>query len=1424
MADETVPHLRSGEVPTSEGASAHHPPGARYALNLVGESVLARMEQTEILPAGSRVHLRAVEAGDSDQSTVNQSDDSHATIEHIPKDPTAQAAGGTYRTEDLARARYRILGEVARGGMGAVLRGVDNDLGREIAVKVILERHAERRELLQRFVEESRITGQLQHPGIVPVYELGLFPDQSPYFTMKFVQGQTLADLLAQRESPAHDQPRFLKIFEQVSQTLAYAHARGVIHRDLKPANIMVGRFGEVQVMDWGLAKVLKTVGGTSGTRSQATSSQPGAINEPREPLSISISISSSGSGVVAKTEVGTILGTPAYMPPEQASGLVDELDERSDVFGLGAILCEILTSQPPYQGNDPLLILEDARLGRLADAIERLDHSGAEDRLISLAKGCLAIDPDQRPANAGVVAAEVIGFLESVAERLRQTEIAHVREHARAEQAQRTALAAQAQARAERRSRWLTLSLALVIFVLLLVGGGGWVWWNRQRQLRQARLDLAVRSAQLLFQQADRSELDPAKWTEAREAARQAADLLAEVPGSPRATETQKFLDQVLQAAQDSDRDRTLPARLVEIRSAKIDDYDGRSTIAAYAEAFRAAGLDLAALETSRAVELLRTRRPAILAALVSALDDWANVVRAGSKDRAAAARLTDVAQGADPDPWRGKLRAALDEGDQPKRLAALSQLAADDSLNQLPGVSLNLLGMALLSAADTPTAERVLRAGVRRQPDDVWLNYDLADALHRQGRIDESIRFYSVARALRPDTSHQLGHVLEEADALADAIDVFEELSRIHPENGRDLLCLSHALNSAGRRDQAAQALRAATEQLRKQVERSPTNAIERINLGIALSNQGQRSDGEQQFRAVLKDEPENALALSMLSNNLNEQKRFNEAIPLAREAVRIKPTDVRYRSSLGLALRESGQYPQAVVEFEAAVKLRPQAATPRTELAIALKYAGRRDEAGKQLEKVIQDHPNDARAHANLGMLFQQSGRLDDAEREFREAIRFDPADARYPYVLANLLGERGQTAAAEAAYREAIRRNPSMAEPRVNLGVLMNGQGRRDEAIVELREALRLNPQLPEAHYNLGRALLGQGRAEEALEPFRAAVRLAPQNPLGSRELGMALIRLERREEAIAVLRQALALKPEDGQIGNNLGLLLSETGRLEEAAEVLRKAVRGRPTNPIAFYTLGNVLSQLGEVDQAVTAYRDMLKIQPDHAEAHCNLGQTLRAQGRFEQALAELKRGHEIGSKRPDWRYQSSRWIEEVQPLAELERNAVERLAKPESWDDLESEQRLALARIAENRGELAASVKLYEQSIARGGRIDADIIIRAAAAAVQAATRTTGDSSKLSDAERAGLLDQARGWVTDVLATLERSGPTDESTRRLRRLSANPNLKPVRDRAELKKLPEPSRLAWTALWSKVDTLLHATKPTESRGSERSKQ
>lgn len=234
---------------------------------------------------------------------------------------------------------YSFTGQVlGLGGMGVVWRGRDERLHRDVAVKVLRMGLKDQPAMLRRFQEETQLTSQLQHPGILPVHEAGTLPDSRPFFCMKVIKGRTLADLLEDRKSPVDDLPRFLQVFEQVCQAVGYAHSKGVIHRDLKPLNVMVGAFGEVQVMDWGLGKVL-----TAGEGPQ----EP---EPPRPPLASVVETDRAGKPD-SGTQAGSVLGTYAYMPPEQARGELGKVDRRSDVFGLGAILCEILTGHPPAHG-----------------------------------------------------------------------------------------------------------------------------------------------------------------------------------------------------------------------------------------------------------------------------------------------------------------------------------------------------------------------------------------------------------------------------------------------------------------------------------------------------------------------------------------------------------------------------------------------------------------------------------------------------------------------------------------------------------------------------------------------------------------------------------------------------------------------------------------------------------------------------------------------------------------------------------------------------------------------------------------------------------------------------------------------------------------------------------------------------------------
>ena len=195
--------------------------------------------------------------------------------------------------------------------------------------------------------------------------ELGQFADQRPFLSMKLIKGKTLAALLEEHADVSGDRTKLLNTFEQIRQTMAYAHSRGVIHRDLKPANIMVGAFGEVQVMDWGLAKVL----GAGGIEDEKKANTRHRMEEPSETLihtarDVGSNLPERFGSTGSDTMMGSVMGTPAYMPPEQALGELDRVDERADVFGLGAILCEILTGKPPYVADSRAEVFRRARRG----------------------------------------------------------------------------------------------------------------------------------------------------------------------------------------------------------------------------------------------------------------------------------------------------------------------------------------------------------------------------------------------------------------------------------------------------------------------------------------------------------------------------------------------------------------------------------------------------------------------------------------------------------------------------------------------------------------------------------------------------------------------------------------------------------------------------------------------------------------------------------------------------------------------------------------------------------------------------------------------------------------------------------------------------------------------------------------------------
>jgi serine/threonine protein kinase/Tfp pilus assembly protein PilF len=763
--------------------------------------------------------------------------------------------------------RYQLSGEIARGGMGAVLRGRDVDLGCDLAVKVLLEKYAERPDVVQRFIEEAQIGGQLQHPGVVPIYDIGLFGDR-PFFTMKLVKGKTLAALLCGRGtsvtnapgSPA-ELPRFLDIALKVAQTLAYAHAKGVIHRDLKPANIMVGAFGEVQVMDWGLAKVLAEGGIADEERASWEHERPAEVTCIRTARS-----GCTGSGT--DTEAGALLGTPAYMPPEQANGDVMLLDRRADVFGLGAILCEILTGKPPYVGRSSEEVRRKAANGDLADATARLESCGADHELIALTKKSLPAEAIDRPKNAQEVADGLSAYLNSVQERLqtaqRERAVALARE---AEQAKR---------------RKVQLALAATV-VALLVGGGAFAGWRSEQ-------------AQLVRQrEARNAEAVAALLGQAEEALKAGDAAKAQV-----ALEAAKKRSAEGGAEKEADRIGRLDADLALLRELDaIDQFrwtwlenqfpDWAVVATRTQEALVRFGAAPEAVSAEDAAA--RMSASTVRERIVSALDRLVMV------QKSAAARA--VLRRVDADPFRDVVRDAVLAQDRAKFVPLAGHKAA---LEQPPGFT------TFLSENGAMPVERrrqLLHAAVSQRAGDLGLLMALGHVyFERIGEVDERLRWYQAAVAAAPAnavTHNALGIALEAKGQLDEAIACHRKAIALAPKLAPAHTNLGIALHAKGQLDEAIACHR-------KAIALDPKFALAHTNLGNALVRKGELDEAIACHRRAIALVPKYPEAHCNLGHALRTQGRFAEALAALQRGHELGTKQPGWRFASAVWVREA------------------------------------------------------------------------------------------------------------------------------------------------------------------------------------------------------------------------------------------------------------------------------------------------------------------------------------------------------------------------------------------------------------------------------------------------------------------------------------------------------------------------------------
>jgi tetratricopeptide (TPR) repeat protein len=842
--------------------------------------------------------------------------------------------------------------------MGTVFRAWDTTLRRDVAVKILRDRFPVGSGTAHRFLEEAQITGRLQHPGVPPVHQVGALADGRPFLAMKLIQGRTLDELLKERPDPAADRGRFVAVFEQVCQAVGYAHARGVIHRDLKPLNVMVGEFGEVQVMDWGLAKVMGRGDGSDAGRpveqaaSEAESTDPDRTTDwpgaPREP----------------GTRAGSVLGTPAYMAPEQARGEVGRLDARADVFGLGGILCAILTGRPPFVGVESRPAQQLSAAGDLTDAFARLGDSGADPDLVALARRCLDPNPDVRPPDGKAVADAAAAYRTRVEEQLRQAETERAAAEARA-------------AEQRRKRRWQLAATA--VFGLLLAGAAGFAWWQDKQATRN---DDAIES--LIGRSEEALKNDEASTTEFAGAALAEADRrMVDRRGA-------RFRDRAARCAADLSMLRELND-IDNFRTTPIGYKfaDSKEVASRWRVAFTRYGI--APAETPAGEAAARVTGSLIRDRLLMALDLWLLYERS--------LRIREVLRAADPDPYRDAVRDAVATLDK-SRMADLA--GREMALEQPPAFA---VAMGHLSAVPPERRRKILQAALRSRPSDFVLLMELGSSYpddQREG-ASERVRWWQAAVALRPANPaarHHLAFALHDNGDLDEAIAACREDIKADPKYAPPHYSLARFLHDQGN-------VKGAMAEYKKAIELDPTIAFAHTNLGNLHADKGELTAAIAAYREAIRLDPKLVIAQTNLGVALEKHGNLGGAIAAYKKAIEVDPNYAPAHNNLGAVLEKQRDLRGAIAAYREAIRLDPKYAPPHYNLGIVFWKRGELDRAIASFKEAIRIDPTSAPAHTNLGTTLVGKKDVTGALASYQEAIRLDPNNAEAHGSLAFLL---------------------------------------------------------------------------------------------------------------------------------------------------------------------------------------------------------------------------------------------------------------------------------------------------------------------------------------------------------------------------------------------------------------------------------
>ena len=1204
-----------------------------------------------------------------------------------------------------AKGRYRIDSELARGGMGAILRAFDQDVRREIAMKVMLA-EAPSKNAVARFLEEGQVTGQLEHPNIVPVYEVGLDAAQRLYFTMKMVRGQSLKqrvsdarqDVAGGRGDRSFTLMERVEVFRKICDGLAFAHSRGVIHRDLKPDNVMVGQFGEVQVMDWGLAKII----GRAETHGDEL-----VVTDRSEDEDL------------GRTRAGAVAGTPAYMPPEQAAGKIDLIDERSDIYSLGAILYELLTFSKPFVGTSVLDLLSQVKKGSLVPPGERVqsEFSTSPDSRPqptqrasrSTSRRGAAVSPASgRRATARVGDLPIVPreleavVLKAMARRQgdRYRSVMDLRADVDAWLEGRTVGAADYTSW-QLLTKWVQRNKAVVIgsAAVLLVAIVGLVGMfavsaQKEAEARQAKID----AAESLYAGADSDWNDVA----ARPFTRAAAQNWFQTALPPLLDMSSALRDHPAPAA-DWRETVAQRAQQVQERAQQVGDWALASVMA------RLSPIDsdsrLATVERERVAAADRDRKR-----LDEALARIAAAERPGSQGSLVPGEMEErarmVARDGGADFTSDVLRRLEAAEGTPRRFLIEVLGRRGDSETTVDGRSTaTLIHGAFFRppdphAADETAAWVICAARVAAvQPGSFRTVDSDLDNLQQDwgpGPVDAAVRRAREHLAVTRDggrlasPERDLESYRVQADMLADYI---AASSTSGLEFTRSLLQRSSDDALSARQQTLVydlMGLNGDTEP--PDADRPKWHAIQileeaLVNLRQAWLREPGPPDVERQQLVAARDR---AVVIALSLARLGDQTlgpallqyRLSAGTTSAfhqRTAVAAAIAGTGGSSAAGsqpmsdaakvealvnqaMAKHDMNDFRGSLADAQAALAIDPDHATAWTEVGNAYAGLGDSERAIAAYNRALELRPDSIATRQNLAYMLADLGQTRRALQIINEAIRLD---ARQPYSFvtrAHVQQAIGDYGAAYEDYAEALRINPDAYIAYVNRGVLYSSQGQLQKAIADFSRGIELSPNTVEAWVGRAHCQRDLGHIDEALSDYSRCLELEPAHMEARVNRGQLLFTRGDAAGALADYEIAQKNYPDHPAVWINYGVMLFDMGERERAEAAVRKGMallppdeaaaweahlrnwmKDRPAPPggelptaasSALARASNLMEQ-GLPDEAMRQIELAARLAPDHPIMLEMRGRCLHLLKRYEESYRELTRCIELANGDP---------------------------------------------------------------------------------------------------------------------------------------------------------------------------------------------